>query len=134
MQVKLYIYIYINIYMRAKSAGPAEVILFIRKGDKMINDDIIKLELLSGHFQFCHLWSRIFTFLSTCHFRFFLRNIFQLWNFTNLLTRNIRQHHTAKIIIDHVIFLKNNATNITCFQPLQKHFTKFYYLCSPVSA
>ena len=48
MQVKLYIYL--NIYMQAESAGPAEAILFIRKTDKIINDDIIKLELLSGHF------------------------------------------------------------------------------------
>ena len=64
MQVKLYIYL--NIYMQAESAGLAEAILFIRKRDKMINDDVIKLELLSGHFQFCHLWSHIFTFLNTC--------------------------------------------------------------------
>ena len=46
MQVKLYIYIYVNIYMQTESADPAEAILFIRKRDKMINDDIIKLELL----------------------------------------------------------------------------------------
>ena len=41
--------------MQAESTGPAEAILLIRKRDKMINDDIVKSELLSRDLQFCHL-------------------------------------------------------------------------------